>query len=650
MSAINRVLRRAVTKTASQLFDSLEQRTMLAAGDPLTLAFQRASSTTQILVVTGTSTADSIVIEKLSSASVTISNGSWTVTRAGNFVGVRVFAGGGDDSVTVSGLTFNATVNGEAGNDSITTGASNDSVNGGEGNDTITTAGGNDTLNGDASNDSLTGGEGNDLLNGHAGNDVLFGDAGNDTLNGSDGLDNLDGGANDDRLDGGTGGDTLTGAAGLDTADYSARRLALNLSLDGVANDGETGENDNLDVDIVTGGMGNDILAAGSNAATLNGGLGNDQLTGSSEADVLDGGLGDDTVTGAAGNDTLRGGAGNDRVEGGEGSDLLDGGLGNDLLLGGDGRDTLYAVGGGALDTLTGGGDTDNFWLDVPTTETVTDASGTETAAGSIKRVNTFVNNVSRELLGQNLVDPRTPARNVVTSNFRDRKLFADAGPSIADINQGQAGSCWWLASVSALAQSNPEYIRQAITDFGDGTYGVRYFVNNVASFVRIDADLYTYSFSRTLPYYANFGAEGSMWVSLMEKALTFVHGRSKGLYTTIDGGWMNTAFSLLGVSSSSVWRTSISANSLLDTIENWFRDGKAVTVAFNGVPGGLNLVANHAYTVAGVVTNDDGSKSIRLRNPWGVDNSSSTDGSNDGYVVLSLADLHRSFTGATAA
>src|SRR4051812_1406492 len=85
-------------------------------------------------------------------------------------------------------------------------------------------------------------------------------------LMGGNGNDKLTSGPGDDVLVGDAGADILTGGGGSDTADYSARTGPVTVSADGVANDGEVGENDNVapDVEVLTGGSGNDTLIGGA--------------------------------------------------------------------------------------------------------------------------------------------------------------------------------------------------------------------------------------------------------------------------------------------------------------------------------------------------------------------------------------------------
>lgn len=194
---------------------------------------------------------------------------------------------------------------------------------GGSGPDTITGSPVADTLNGGGGDDVLDGGDGNDLLAGGAGADRLQGGPGNDVLDGGDGNDpSVDGGFGDDSVAGGKGDDVLLGSAGDDSfagadddgadtidggegvedvASYAARTVPLALSLNGAADDGAAGEQDNL-------------LAIES----------------------LAGGQKNDTISGSGGTDFLSGGLGDDHVDGGEGIDFLRGNDGDDVLIGRD--------------------------------------------------------------------------------------------------------------------------------------------------------------------------------------------------------------------------------------------------------------------------------------------------------------------------
>lgn len=230
-----------------------------------------------------------------------------------------------------------------AGNDTLAGSTAADVLTGGSGADRILGRGGNDRLTAGPGADTLYGGSGNDVLLGQADADKLYGADGDDVLRGDDrngpfGNDFLDGGNGDDDLFGyggndlfgegsaANGSDLIAGGSGTDTASYAARSAGLRLSLNGLYDDGASGESDRIgsDVENLTGGKGVDVLTGNSAANLLSGGTGNDVLTGGAGNDLLTGGSGRDKLYGLDGNDTfqtvdgladaLNGGTGTDRA------------------------------------------------------------------------------------------------------------------------------------------------------------------------------------------------------------------------------------------------------------------------------------------------------------------------------------------------
>ena len=108
------------------------------------------------------------------------------------------------------------------------------------------------------------------------------------TLIGSAGPNVLTGGEGDDLLDGRGGADTIVGGDGYDLADYSPRTAPVSLTLDGVANDGEAGEQDSLDVEDLRGGAGADTLLGDDEENYLDGGPGADVMRGGAGFDFAD--------------------------------------------------------------------------------------------------------------------------------------------------------------------------------------------------------------------------------------------------------------------------------------------------------------------------------------------------------------------------
>jgi Ca2+-binding RTX toxin-like protein len=172
------------------------------------------------------------------------------------------------------------------------------------------------------------------------------GGSGNDTLEyGSTGAESFDGGEGDDALradrDALGLADVFSGGAGRDTLVLSDARTPQSVTLDGVANDGASGEHDDVRPDF----------------------------------EVIYGSGGDDRIVGSDGDETFYGDDGADTLDGGGGADTLDGGgwCARDTLLGGAGNDTLVLSG---TTTANGGADDDTFRVGGAPCGSLDDVSG----------------------------------------------------------------------------------------------------------------------------------------------------------------------------------------------------------------------------------------------------------------------------------
>jgi Ca2+-binding RTX toxin-like protein len=228
---------------------------------------------------------------------------------------IRLELGDGDDSNGFSS-TFNQSVR--------------VSIYGGDGNDTLQTFGSTGTL--------LDGGAGKDTIHGWDTDETLLGGPGDDELDGFGGADHIEGGDGNDQLAPETyhepASDYVDGGPGLDTVDdwtipSDDYNPPISVSMDGAANDGRPGEDDNVvNVEkieshvsgLLGGGDGDDVFTVYANLdegnSTLVGNGGNDKLTAGDYQDTLDGGAGSDVLVGGLGNDAITGGPGQDTISG----------------------------------------------------------------------------------------------------------------------------------------------------------------------------------------------------------------------------------------------------------------------------------------------------------------------------------------------
>lgn len=210
--------------------------------------------------------------------------------NAAGIVGVDVAGGGGNDILRGGPLGETLRGDGRKGNGQTLVPDLNGVIL--DGNDVLFGAGGGDTLFGNRGNDYLAG-------NGAAG--VV--DAGN-TLNGDEGADYLEGGDAPaaDVFNGGANGTirerslfvpgrgtvvTRDDTVGYATRTFPAAGPGVTADIDGVADDGATGEGDTIatDVESIDGSIRDDKLTGSAGVNALTGNLGVDKLSGLGAAD-----------------------------------------------------------------------------------------------------------------------------------------------------------------------------------------------------------------------------------------------------------------------------------------------------------------------------------------------------------------------------
>ena len=300
-----------------------------------------------------------------------------------------IYGGAGND--TVDG-TLNGTIPGSLGNDLVYGGSGDDSLVAGidafsdySGDDPNLPLGsdpatsdpnpddGKDTVYGGMGSDTIITGDDADLIDGGSGEDLIYGGIDDDTITGQGGADEIYGGHGSDSIDGGSGDDVIDASAATSSMDYANEPDAT----DPVPTN---------DMDVVSGGWGDDsiitgddddVLYGGSGEDTLDAGIDEDTIYGGRGADAIYAGSGDDLVEGASGDDSIWTGAGADNVTGDAGNDSItnDDDDAADTIRGGGGRDVI--TGAGIGDLIDGGSSGDDY-------DTL-DLTGSAPAGGHIK-------------------------------------------------------------------------------------------------------------------------------------------------------------------------------------------------------------------------------------------------------------------------
>ncbi|KAI1175796.1 hypothetical protein F4777DRAFT_598045 [Nemania sp. FL0916] len=220
-----------------------------------------------------------------------------------------------------------------------------------------------------------------------------------------------------------------------------------------------------------------------------------------------------------------------------------------------------------------------------------------------------------------------------------------------ADIKQGGLGDCWFIASLSALANVDDAVKRVCVEyDTRVGIYGFVFYRDGEWIYSIVDDKLYltspnwdspsmqrdlmnqidrespekdyrkTYQTGSKALFFGQCKNQSETWVALFEKAYAKAHGD----FGSLAGGWIGEGLEDLtgGVT------TELLASDILDLDEFWENEVSKVNQEFlfgcstgllDGGYGDRNGIREgHAYVVMDARTLKSGERLVKLRNPWG--------------------------------
>ncbi|CAK69420.1 unnamed protein product (macronuclear) [Paramecium tetraurelia] len=183
------------------------------------------------------------------------------------------------------------------------------------------------------------------------------------------------------------------------------------------------------------------------------------------------------------------------------------------------------------------------------------------------------------------------------------------------DLQQGQLGDCYFLASISSLGNRRPDLLLETFvtrTFNPQGLYGVKLCIDGEWKVIGIDDFIPTHynkpAFTR--------GKDSEIWVMVIEKAWAKVFGS----YENIEAGFPSEVLrTLTGAPTRTIFT---SDENFVEDLESCIKN-RCIMVCSSKNENKqqyklMGLIAGHAYTVLKIKDLNSNTKLIKLRNPWG--------------------------------
>ena len=236
---------------------------------------------------------------------------------------------------------------------------------------------------------------------------------------------------------------------------------------------------------------------------------------------------------------------------------------------------------------------------------------------------------IQKWFLGGDLPAPIFDSGNGTYSNKSSYQLYGSGGnPLVSDIIQGYFGDCYLLASLVEIANCEPNVIKSMITDNGNDTYGVRFYINGKPIYITVNEFLPVNSSGNLLG-----NRSVNLWGDLIEKAYVQLNEtpgalaqRTGNVYNYINGGVADPITEITGRSVTKfdhTYYTLAEWNNLKSKIVSAIQAGLEVDFGDTSpsthrtyINNKVAFVGSHMF--AGIGYNSSTDKFI-LHNPWGT-------------------------------
>lgn len=268
------------------------------------------------------------------------------------------------------------------------------------------------------------------------------------------------------------------------------------------------------------------------------------------------------------------------------------------------------------------------------------------------------------------------------TPKFDDSRLYEGRGPQPSDIQQDALGDCYFVSAAGAIAQQQPQVIRDAISyDPKTQSFNVTMYKKELTwtplpqwqtrpvtinvTQAELRDNIARHGGSTLDNQACN---KGAAWPAVLETAYAKMNdsnpadGLKQGYDRIANGGWPGDAmFALTGKESHTVsfdqgigfqFTPKGRQDAVYNRVNDALSSGKPVTLSVQDESllakwfgSNDSLVDQHAYMVAGIRKDADGEVWVDLRNPWAHNNDGEGYDTPGALTSVKLSDLYTNGT-----
>lgn len=209
---------------------------------------------------------------------------------------------------------------------------------------------------------------------------------------------------------------------------------------------------------------------------------------------------------------------------------------------------------------------------------------------------------------------------------FTDVTLFGHKGIEPTDMTQGYIGNCWFISGVSAMAEY-PGRVEKLFVNTTNselskrGIYGINIYTLGLPQTIIVDdyLPLRRGDDGSYKALYARISDDRAIFGPIIEKAFAKRYGN----YEHIIAGFPTDAIRVLtGSPMETIYHDETSVEKLWQRLAKHDLEQDFITCGTSDFDERRNksqgLAEMHAYTVMGTLTLSNGTRLVKIRNPWG--------------------------------